>query len=100
MGFRDAHWAVAIDPVKLRTRKVIEHERPGGRYLAIHDPGLDTGWVFQTDVDLRFEDVEFTTAGPVFDGVERSEVVNAFSAMWFAWAAFYPDAVVIEHEAP
>lgn len=100
LGFRDAHEAVAIDPAALRALKVIEHEGPGGRYLIIHDPELDTGWVFRSDVDLRFENVEFTPAGPVFDGVERSEVVNAFSAMWFAWAAFYPDSLVIEHEDP
>lgn len=100
LGFRDGHEAVAIDPAALRASKIIEHEGPGGRYLIIDDAGLGTGWVFRTDVDLRFEDVEFTPAGPVFEGLEQSEAVNAFSAMWFAWAAFYPDTVLIEHDDP
>ncbi len=100
LGFRDVHEAVAIDPKALRIARVLEHEGPGGRYLIIDDPELNTGWVFRTDVDVRFEDVEFTRGGPVFDGVEEAEVVSAFSAMWFAWAAFYPFSVVIEHGDP
>lgn len=100
LGFRDAHEAVAIDPAALRASRIVEYEGAGGRYLIIHDPGLDTGWVFRSDVELRFEDVEFAAEGPVFEGLERSEAVNAFSAMWFAWAAFYPDTVVIGHDDP
>ena len=49
-----------------------------------------------TDVFVVYDDVEFTKAGPRFPGRDGLEPVNAFRAMWFAWAAFYPGTEVID----
>lgn len=98
LGFRDAHEAVAIEPATLRAERVLEHRGPGGRYLIIHDPVLDTGWVFRGEQDVDPDAITFNAEGPVFDGREAMQPVNAFEAMWFAWAAFYPDTHVIDHD--
>ncbi len=97
LGFRDAHEAVAIEPATLREARVLVHEGPGGRYVIVHDPVLDTGWVYRGDVEVDPDSVTFDRDGPAFDGVDQLEPVNAFEAMWFAWAAFYPDTHVIDH---
>jgi len=98
LGFRDRAQAVAIDKRHLREAGVLRHSGPGGDYLIIHDPGLETGWVFRGDLEQLPEpgDIEFTREGPRFEGREQLTPVNAFEAMWFAWAAFYPDTEVIE----
>lgn len=97
LGFRDREQAVAIDKAHLRRAGVLRHSGPGGDYLIIHDPGLDTGWVFRGDTDIEVDParIEFTADGPRFEGRERLTSVNAFEAMWFAWAAFYPETEVI-----
>ncbi len=98
LGFRDREQAVAIDKRHLREAGVLRHSGTGGNYLVIHDPGLDTGWVFHGGADLELDParIEFTAEGPQFDGRERLTPVNAFEAMWFAWAAFYPDTEMID----
>lgn len=100
LGFRDRHQAVAVDPEHLREAGVVEHQGPGGHYLVIHDPGLDTGWVYRGEADVDPGRIRFTPAGPQFPGRDELEEVNAFEAMWFSWAGFYPDTVVIDHAEP
>lgn len=98
LGFRDDEQAVAVDKDTLREAGVLHHAGPGGDYLVVHDPGLDTGWVFRgaDGVEIDPDEVEFTAEGPRFDGRDALTAVNAFEAMWFAWAAFYPGTAVIE----
>jgi len=97
-GFRSADTAVAIEPQTLADRGVIHHRTDAGEdYAVIHDPGLDTGWVYRGNgaADIDPAEVEFTADGPRFPGRDRLTEVNGFEAMWFAWYAFYPDTAVI-----
>lgn len=98
LGFRDRELAVAVDRDHLREARVIRHETPGASYLVIHDPVLDTGWVYRGD-SLPEPDpdaITFAADGPRFDGRDAVEAINAFEAMWFAWHAFYPDTEVLD----
>ena len=95
LGFRDRHGAVAVDLGELADEGVIRVRANGESYVVIHDPGLDTGWVYRGRADIDAGDVTFTEAGPRFPGEDELEPVNAFRAMWFAWAAFYPETRVI-----
>ncbi|MFW5970148.1 MAG: DUF3179 domain-containing protein [Halofilum sp. (in: g-proteobacteria)] len=96
LGFRDRDHAVAVDLGTLRDAGVIERRIDGKRYVVIHDPGLDTGWVYRGDAEIDTGSIDFGPDGPRFDGRDGLEPVNAFRAMWFAWAAFYPDTTVID----
>jgi len=99
LGFRDRHGAVAVDLDTLRDHRVIERELNGESYVIIHDPVLDTGWVYRGDAEIDPAAVTLGPGGPEFPGRERLRPVNAFRAMWFAWAAFYPDTQVIDDAA-
>lgn len=99
LGFRESHHAVAVDLDTLRDAGVIERRIEGVRYVVIHDPGLDTGWVFRGDAEVDSAAIDFGPDGPRFDNREDMERVNAFRAMWFAWVAFYPDTTVIDDAA-
>ncbi|WP_083330937.1 DUF3179 domain-containing protein [Halofilum ochraceum] len=96
LGFRGRDHAVAVDLGTLRDAGVIERRIDGTRYVIIHDPGLDTGWVYRGDAAIDPGAIDFGPEGPRFDGRNEMEPVNAFRAMWFAWAAFYPDTAVID----
>ena len=96
LGFRGRDHAVAVDIRTLRDAGVIERRIDGTRYVIIHDPGLDTGWVYRGDVAIDSDAIDFGPDGPRFDGRNEMEAVNAFRAMWFAWAAFYPDPAMID----
>jgi len=98
LGFRDDGEAVAVDKDALREAGVMRYSGGGEDYLIIHDPGLDTGWVYSgaDGVDVAHAGIEFTREGPRFDGRDDLERVNAFEAMWFAWSGFYPDTVVLD----
>lgn len=96
LGFRDRHGAYAVDRAALREAEVLRHEADGRHYLIVHDPGLDTGWIFRGRAEIDAGAVRFGPEGPEFPGREALEPVPAFEAMWFAWAAFYPDTTVIQ----
>jgi len=96
LGFRGRDHAVAVDLGTLRDKGVIERRIDGERYVIIHDPGLDTGWVWRGEGEIDADSIEFGPEGPRFDGRDGLEPVNAFRAMWFAWAAYYPDTAVID----
>jgi len=95
LGFRDRHGAYAVERNALREQGVLRHEAGGRHYLILHDPGLDTGWVFRGKADVDADAVRFGPDGPRFPGRDALEPVPAFEAMWFAWAGFYPDTAVI-----
>ena len=99
LAFRDRQAAVAVDLETLSEQGVITHEAAGSNYVIIHDPVLDTGWVFRGKADIDADSIRFAPEGPRFQGRDELEAVNAFRAMWFAWAAFYPDTAVIDGAA-
>jgi len=98
LGFRTADVAVAVVRDALRSEGVLRTEHQGTHFTIVHDPGLDTGWVYAgpEPVELSPSDVSFGPGGPRAEALEGLEPVNTFDALWFAWAAFYPDTVVLD----
>jgi hypothetical protein len=97
LGFRTEQVAVAVLREFLREEGIVTMEHEGTHFTILHDPGLDTGWVYRSEAPLKLAaaDVSFGPDGPQADALEQAVVVHPFEAMWFAWAAFYPDTVVL-----
>ncbi|MCE9683358.1 DUF3179 domain-containing protein [Halomonas alkalisoli] len=97
-GVRGPEGALAITREALRNEGVVDVTLGERRYTVIHDPGLDTGWAFHNpeEVDIQPAALDFTADGVVGPGIDSLEAVNGFEAMWFAWAAFYPDTHLYE----
>ena len=71
MAARDADEAVAFDKDRLRDEGELSIGTENGEYVATYEEPLDTA------------------------SIERDgEPLTTFDAMWFAWAAFYPDTHV------
>jgi hypothetical protein len=94
LGARTGEAAVAVPLDKLRESGRLELEAGGEDFTAIYDPVLDTGYLFRGRTEAQ---VEIGGPGPnnvSWSGGEAPEPVNGFEAMWFAWAAFYPETAV------
>jgi len=98
LGFRTAEATFAVDKDYLREEGIIHHEHNAEHYLVVYDPGLDTGWVYRSKDSIRTEaiDIDFGPDGPRHEFFNGLTSINAFEAMWFAWAAFYPDTNVLD----
>ena len=96
LGFRTRQGAAAVTREALRREAVIELALGDSHYTVIRDAGLATGWVFHNPrrVAVRVDELTFGPAGVSGGGTEALEPINAFEAMWFAWAAFYPDTLL------
>ena len=102
-GFRTEHEPVAVDKPWLSKAGYSIHEGEAHSFLILHDPGLETAWVYRGGAedmpsDFNPDAVEFAPEGPEHEALEGLESVNGFEAMWFAWYAFYPDTVVLDGE--
>ena len=78
----------------MRAAGRLELEANGAVFTALYDEILDTGYVFRGRTSA---DAQIDGAGPYnvsWSGGDALELVNAFQAMWFAWAAFYPETAV------
>ncbi len=94
IGARTTGAAVAFPLDRLRAAGRAELEVDGTVFTALHDAALDTGYVFRGRSDAP---AEIGGAGPLavsWPEGEALEPVNSFQAMWFAWAAFYPETAV------
>ncbi len=91
--------APAFRKQALREKHVLHGEVEGARFSAIYDPGRDAGVVFGNPEGMPVAPGDLTF-GP--GGVEWKEPGKAlepvvgFDAMWFAYAAFYPDGAVVD----
>ncbi len=95
-GFRTGAGAIAVDMDHLADEGVLTLEHGEHNYLVLHDDGLGTAWVFRGDESIAApQDVTFSPAGPEHTDLDDLEQVNGFEAMWFAWAAFYPETRLI-----
>ncbi|MFY0992079.1 DUF3179 domain-containing protein [Halomonas sp. C05BenzN] len=97
-GLRGPEGALAITRESLREEGVVDVALGERRYTVIHDPELDTGWAFHNPggVEIQPAGLDYTAEGVSGPGIDSLEAVNGFEAMWFAWAAFYPDTHLYE----
>uniref|UniRef100_UPI003562AC4F DUF3179 domain-containing protein n=1 Tax=Halomonas sp. TaxID=1486246 RepID=UPI003562AC4F len=96
LGFRTRHGAAAIAPGALDDETVIHLAVGDSHYSVVSDPELGTGWVFHNpeQISIDSQALRYGPEGVGGGGTDELEPVNAFEAMWFAWAAFYPDTVL------
>ena len=98
IGARTADGAVAFDKQTLLDSRVL-HGALGGTgdpMVAVADPVLSTGYVYQNPEDAAVEPdgdgYRVEGHSTAFAAAELPlDRVLAFDAMWFAWAGFYPD---------
>jgi hypothetical protein len=95
LGTRTPEGAAAFEKDTLRAQGLVEGELGGERILAVHDPALDTGYVYRNPEGRQFEhrdgqvvDASGTAHRPASLPLERT---LSFDAMWFAWSGFYPE---------
>lgn len=100
-GVRTARGALAVTRQALRDEGLIETRVGDEPIVLIHDPGLETAWAFRNPrgVSLDAGALGFGPAGVSGPGIEALEPLHGFEAMWFAWAAFYPETALYP-EAP
>lgn len=94
LGARTPETALAIRKEALREAGRLEIESGGAVFTAIHDTSLDTGYVFAGRTQAQASTDGTGPDGVTWSGGEPLTSVNAFEAMWFAWAAFYPETVL------
>jgi hypothetical protein len=94
LGARTAKAAVAVPLDDLRNAGRLELVNGDDVFTAIHDPALDTGYMFRGRSDAQATVDGFGPRGVSWSGGDALEPVNSFEAMWFAWAAFYPETSV------
>lgn len=98
IGARTADGAMAFHKNRLSEAQLLETTVDGTSYLAAYDPDLHTGYVYRNPDGESYEARSGGFAAP--DGTSHRagdlplESVNAFDAMWFAWAAFYPETAL------
>ncbi|WP_255152780.1 DUF3179 domain-containing protein [Halorarius halobius] len=98
IGARTNKGAAAFEKRTLRETKLIEGKLGETPVVAIYEPELDTGYVYQNPErqQVQYQD------GHVVDGAGDThspealplERIHAFDAMWFAWSGFYPDTTL------
>jgi hypothetical protein len=97
-GARSADGAVAFDTERLREKRLRSATVGGVSHLAAHHPDLDSAWVYRNPDDARVtpDGEGYAVDGTTYpaDGLPLPSV-DAFDAMWFAWAAFYPETTLV-----
>jgi hypothetical protein len=98
LGTRTPDGAAAFEKDALRERKLITGEVSGTPVLAVHEPDLDTGYVYRNPESREFDyrdgrvvDEAGTAHRPEELPLDRT---LAFDAMWFAWSGFYPETTL------
>ncbi len=94
IGARTAAAAVAFPLETLRQARRLELSGPSESFTALYDPVLDTGHVFRGRTSAAAEATGPGPSGVTWSGGAPLESANSFAAMWFAWAAFYPQSMV------
>ncbi|MFB6174256.1 MAG: DUF3179 domain-containing protein [Halobacteriales archaeon] len=97
LGARTPEGAAAFPKDVLRENGVMAGTIGDTPVVAIHDPGLDTGYVYRNPGERSFERSGDRIEGP--EGTHAPDAlplerVHTFDAMWFAWAGFYPETDV------
>lgn len=96
---RTEQTAIAFRKDTLRKQRVLHGKNAGEHFTAIYDPGLDAGRVFRNPegVPVAIDDFTFGPSGVEWKEPGKAlESVVSFDAMWFAYAAFYPNGAVVD----
>jgi hypothetical protein len=97
IGARSADGAFAVRRGRLREERLIGTEVGEAPSLVAYDPTLDTGYAYRNPegAAVSVEGEGYALGGEDYGADDLPlEGVNAFDAMWFAWAGFYPDTVL------
>lgn len=94
LGARTPDVAIAVRKETLREVGRLELESGGTVFTAIHDAVLDTGYIFAGRTQAQASTDASGPNGVTWSGGDALTPVNAFEAMWFAWAAFYPETAL------
>jgi hypothetical protein len=94
VGARTPEGAVAFEKRALREAEVMTGDLGSTPVVAVHEPGLDAGYVYRRPERTT---VEAGDGAVLVDGTAHPaddlplDPVLATDAMWFAWSGFYPD---------
>ncbi len=91
---RTSDTSVAFDLDKLREATRLELEANGQAFTALYDERLDTGYIFRGRTGASASINGPSARDVTWSGGAAPEPVNAFQAMWFALAAFYPETTI------
>jgi len=93
-GVHSAGGAAAIGKDALRARKIMNGKAGVVPFVAVHDPRLDTAYVYRNPNGLEFEhrNGRYVRDGTAYAPEELPlERMTTFDAFWFAWAGFFPN---------
>ena len=99
IGTRTTEGALSFDKPSLLQKRVLTGSIGETPYVAVADPALDTGYVYENADGVT---VEAVADGYSIDGETVAAdalplpPVLAFDGMWFAWAGFYPEIPYVE----
>ncbi len=97
IGARTRDGAAAFLKDSLREQGTMTGTLGGDPVVTVHDPGLDTGYVYRNPdrSEVTLTDEQTRLNGATYDPDSLPlERVYAFDAMWFAWSGFYPETNV------
>lgn len=94
LGARTPNASVAFNLGSLRDEKRLETEVNGEIFTSIYDERFDTGYIFRGKTDASATINGASAYEVSWSGGDAPEPVDAFQAMWFALAAFYPETIV------
>jgi hypothetical protein len=99
IGARSGDGGVAVSKDRLRTEGIVETTVGTVPYVVVHDPALDTGYVYRNPDERAVKAADGSAVrvdGEPFAPADLPlERVLRFDAMWFAWGGYYPDSVVV-----
>lgn len=97
IGARNGDGSLAVPKAALREQTIIEGQLDGTAYVTVHDPELDTGYVYRNPDERKVADARdgIEVDGEVFvpDSLPLDRQI-AYDSMWMAWAGYYPSTVV------
>ena len=104
----DGDGRIAFEKEALREEGLLSGSAGGTTHLAVHDPDLDTSYVYQNpnEETFRYEagdgNADDGAQAVAEDGTSHDladlplDRAYAFDAMWFAWSGFYPSTEVVQ----
>ncbi|WP_323191811.1 DUF3179 domain-containing protein [Halostella sp. PRR32] len=98
VGGRTTDGVAAFEKDALRESGIAAAAAGDARFLAVHDPSLDVGYVYRNPEAASFRAENSDIVGPDGDAHPPSDLpldrVLSYDAMWFAWAGFYPSTTL------